>query len=277
MPKSLRVTTLLQAIAVLGMQGHNRQGQYGRYRLGKRTLLYCTTTFSILCIHTPVTLAQTKPDEAFQADRPGLATGTYTVSPGFVAVEMGYQATFSGEPAGTNHSLPFLTFRTGLTQNLEFDIMWDGWTFQEPRSSTSDVKVGLKYRLRETEELNLSLFGTTSPDISDSTFALLADFSLSEYVQFFGTAQIVTYQENSQRNYALEHAFGASFTHSPKLATFVEWGSTIPLEADMQTDHTIDFGVTYMVGESTQIDINAGLGLTDSNSHFIGVGIAFQY
>ena len=39
----------------------------------------------------------------------------------------------------------------------------------------------------------------------------------------------------------------------------------------------MDGGITYLLSKDVQLDINAGVGLNDSSSNFIGFGIASRF
>ena len=65
---------------------------------------------------------------AISADRPGLSTGTHTVAPGVYYVELGYQYEFNNTGVDTaTHTLPQLVLRTGLSDKIELDFIFDGW------------------------------------------------------------------------------------------------------------------------------------------------------
>ena len=67
-------------------------------------------------------------DNPIVADRPGFSTGTYTVKPGKLNVELGYQYAFNTNLNNkTTQTLPLLVLRTGLSSNVELDFHWDGW------------------------------------------------------------------------------------------------------------------------------------------------------
>ena len=131
-------------------------------------------------------------------DRPGFSTGTYTVQPKNINVELGYNYTKNDE------TLPLIVLRTGLTDKLELDIMYDGFDIkhndQKKFTWSSDLIIGGKYRLLESELYNLIFW----------------DYTLFEDISLFGTLQGSTYYD-IERVYDFQPAVGISFTHTDKL------------------------------------------------------------
>ena len=61
------------------------------------------------------------------ADRPGFSTGTYTVKPGKLNTEFGYQYAFNTDGVDRNtQTLPQLNVRVGLSPKAELNLLWDG-------------------------------------------------------------------------------------------------------------------------------------------------------
>ena len=154
-------------------------------------------------------------DNPIVADRPGFSTGTYTVKPGKLNVELGYQYAFNTNLNNkTTQTLPLLVLRTGLSSKVELDLHWDGLNVdaadnQPSESSSADVSVGGKYRLHESSKYNLSLLGLISlptggaPSTSDSIdplFGLLWDYSLSSFSSLFGAIQAGSFKHLETRS-----------------------------------------------------------------------------
>lgn len=231
-------------------------------------------------------------NDAITPDRPGFSTGTQTVKPNVVNVELGYQYAFNNyDTKPSSHTLPLMVLRTGISENAEFDIQWDGINVDKEEGSPTahskaDLAVGGKYKLIENEQYNLTLLGVlslptgTAPSTSDSTdplVGLLWDYSLSDENTLFGTVQASSSQIDSNRIYDQQFSLGASFAHTESIGSFIEFYTIMPSESSMHDTKTIDGGMTYLLSNDIQLDFNVGLGLNRYSSNFIGFGIATRF
>ena len=224
-----------------------------------------------------------------QPDRPGFSTGTYTVAPGKVNLEAGFQSSY-GDNAGDPDSFtaPLINIRTGLTPSTELNLLLDGWTREQSGSdtsiSTSDILVGVKHRLLNREKYNLSLLGFVSlptgndPDSGNFTpfIGLLWDYEVSEEVGAFGTFQIISFVEDGERSNNFQPAIGLTFSHTDKLSTYVEYYRDMSLNIDTRDSDMFDAGIAYLINDDIQIDFNFGLSIDRISSDFIGAGFAIQ-
>ncbi|WP_297442244.1 transporter [Sulfurimonas sp.] len=219
-------------------------------------------------------------------DRPGFSTGTYTVQPGRLNVEVGYDYTYNNTT--NTQTMPLAVLRTGISEDLEFDFMWDGIYIEKSSSSeiqySKIVTVGGKYRLIENDTYNISLMGLIGvpTDTSNSKnmeyFAgLLWDYAYSDFLSFFGTLQSTSYKDNNLRVYDIELAIGSSFVHTDKLSTFLEIYTIQPQQEQIEKEDFMDGGVMYLISKNIQIDMNIGLGLNSHSDNYIGAGVAIQF
>lgn len=218
-------------------------------------------------------------------DRPGFSTGTYTVQPEKFNIELGYNYMESEE------TFPLIVLRTGITDKLEFDLMYDGVYVRRSNETnkiewSSDLIVGMKYRLHESVLYNFTFMALTTLPVGDGRavssknvvplLALLWDYSISNEISLFGTLQGSTYYDN-KRVFDLQPAMGISLAINEKFGCYIEHYSIIPLSSLPEKEHVIDGGITYLVGEDMQLDINAGLGLNSVSNDFVGFGVSFQF
>ena len=238
-------------------------------------------------------IARAVEDGPIAPDRPGLSTGTYTVAPGTLYIEAGYQYEFnrSGTDTATS-TFPQLVLRTGITDKLELDIVWDGWNRDNVQgipneTSTGDLIIGGKYRLVESESFNLTLLGLltarvgSSPSTSDNTdplIGLLWDYSLSDKTGLFGVLQSTRLEDEGENSFVENQlGLGVSYGHTDKLSSFLEYFTAIPQPSEQDEQHIVDAGVTYLYSDDIQIDFSAGVGLNDETSHFVSVGVAARF
>lgn len=231
-------------------------------------------------------------DDPISADRPGFSSGTYTVAPGRINAEFGYQ--YSANKHGTDqstHTLPLMVLRAGFLSDMEIDLMWAGWNNdkidgQASTNSHSDLTVATKYRLHRGTDYNLTALASVSlpigsePSTSDSTdplIGLLWDYQLVNDVTLFGVAQMSSFKVAGSRGQDLQLAIGASFSHSDGYGSFVELYTIRPFDSQLEDELVIDGGITYLVNNDLQLDFNIGLGLNDTSSDFVGVGVATRF
>jgi len=240
--------------------------------------------------------AQTNP---IVPDRPGFSTGAYTVKPGRLNIEFGYQYSFNNHNNDTStHTTPLSNLRLGITNKIELDLLWDGWNIDDqedsnPETSVTDASVGGKYRIIEIDKFNLTALGLlsfpvgSSPSTSghiDPRLGLLWDYSLSNSMSIFGNVLANTDVTKGDRNYSIQPIVGVSFSHTGQLGTYLEYNSDIPLHTGRSSEpgsssvqNTINGGVTYLLTDDIQLDINAGVGLDSETDNFIGTGISIRF
>ncbi len=218
------------------------------------------------------------------ADRPGFSTGTYTVKPKNLNVEFGYNYTKNDE------TFPLFVLRRGLTNKLEFNIMYDGVYVKhndtENFAWSSDLIIGVKYRLYKSELYNFTFMGLTSLPVGDSKSislknitplaALLWDYTVSTDISLFGTLQGSTYY-NNERIYDFQPAVGISLAITEKFSSYIEYYSIIPSSTHQDKQQIVDGGFTYLISDDIQFDINGGVGLNSISDDFIGFGVAIRF
>ena len=249
-------------------------------------------TAATLLFLTYPSLAATE-DDPIAPDRPGLSTGTHTVAPGTLYLEAGYQYEFNRSGLDTStQTIPQLVLRTGLTDKLELDLLWDGLNQDRiqgfpSETSSADVAIGGKYRLLQSEKLNLTLLGLVSlsvgsepstSDNADPLLGLLWDYGISDTIQLFGVFQTTRLEDDDGSSFQENQiGLGVGFGHSDKLSTFVEYFAALPDQSGLDDQHIVDAGITYLYSDDIQLDISAGVGLNDETSHFISFGIATRF
>jgi len=231
-------------------------------------------------------------DAPIAPDRPGFSTGTYTVNPGQLFAEFGYQYAFNNHGINSaTQTAPSLTLRTGLTSRLELDLLWSGWNIQHvdkqpSTTSTSDMSVGGKYSLTSSSKYHLSLLGLISlpvggaastTDHVDPLAGLLWDYSLSDQRALFGVVQVASTVAAVGRIYQSQIALGTSFSHTDRLGSFFEIYGILPNDGRIKDELVIDGGLTYLLNSDIQLDMSAGIALNKSSNNFVSVGIARRF
>lgn len=231
-------------------------------------------------------------DDAIVPDRPGFSTGTQTIKPHIVNVELGYQYSYNNHtPQQSSQTLPQMVLRTSISENSEVDLLWDGINIDkedgsETLHSKADLSVGGKYKLIENDDYHLTAIGIlslptgSSPSTSGSTdplIGLLWDYSISDDNTLFGTVQASSSTIDQNRVYDERFSIGTSFAHTDSLSSFVEFFTIMPSESSMHDSKTIDCGMAYLLTNDIQLDFSVGFGANKYSSNFIGFGIATRF
>ncbi|WP_295055768.1 transporter [Sulfuricurvum sp.] len=231
-------------------------------------------------------------ENSIVADRPGFSTGTQTVKPKVVNVELGYQYSFNNHDSKpSSHTLPLMLLRTGISEKSELNIQWDGINIDKEEGqsavrSKADLSIGGKYKLLDNQQYNITALGIlslptgTSPSTSDSTdplVGILWDYSISDNNTLFGTVQASSSQIDHHRVYDTQFAVGSSISHTETIGSFLEIYAIEPSKHDLHATRVIDGGMTYLLTNDTQLDFSIGIGLTRYSSNFIGFGIASRF
>jgi hypothetical protein len=228
--------------------------------------------------------------EGVVPDRPGFSTGTYTVDPGQVGVEVGYEMAFgNADSPGKRMTAPLLDLRIGATPDLEIDLMWTGWVTEHTAGRTStasgDGMIAGKLSLSSSVHAHLSLLGGISlPSGSaassghvDPTLSLLWDYTLSDAVTAFGMLQFAGYRDEGDHRVVFQPAAGLSIALSDRLGSFVELYGDVPLGSGTQRSRMVDTGLTYLLTENLQLDFSLGLSLDRRADDFVGTGVAMLF
>lgn len=217
-------------------------------------------------------------------DRPGFSTGTFTVPVGQFYIENGYQFSFRNTPDFRASHIPALTVRTGLSNKSELFIEWNGIGFihSENESETELPALGTKYRLVESELIELTLLGVITGSKNDDTFfvdpliGLMWEFELTNGIEHFGGLQVESETEDSQREWFPALAAGLEFELSGHFNTFVEY-YTIYSGTEKKFNHAIEIGLLYYPVPTLQVDLFGGIGFNEAIPHYIGAGISFMF
>lgn len=261
----------------------------------KETCMVFTSTrallLGIICSSSIFFCSPLMANEIIQPDRPGIATGTYTVNPGQYILEMGVQSNFRRDGNKPNAlAVPQLTLRGGITDKLEWDIISNGAVLsdadgEQAQWSFSDVSVGGKYSIVESDNWNLSALalvslpvgtkGTTSDNV-DPLIGLLWDANINDSISAFGNVNMSSFEADEGRIHDVQFALGLNFSHSEKLGSFVELFASKPYGDDPSTA-VFDAGLTYLLENRVQLDFSAGVALNNDSDHFVGAGVAWLF
>lgn len=240
--------------------------------------------------------------EPLVTDRPDFTESSVTVGRGVTQLEMGYLYVNDRAP-GTSfdgHAYPDLLLRQGLF--AEWFELRIGWTYLSDRETignltttndrSSDLLVGAKIALTPQEDLlpEMALIAQMFVPISDDPILgggevlpgvnWIYSWELNDWLSIAGSSQI---------NRALDGANGepyglfaqtavAGFSLTDCVGAFSEWFAFVPDGADtVHTQHYFNGGFTYLITDDLQLDVKAGLGLSDNaDDFFVGTGLSVR-
>lgn len=218
--------------------------------------------------------------EPFAPDRPGFSTGTYTIDPGRIYLELGYEYNFSSQSIKPNyHKIPQTNIRLGLLPNLEMNVTWEGLKASNDLKVTDEFGLGAKYALVKAQSYNISLLGKL--DFSDFTesvaveplLGLLWDYELMSHLETFGVVQIGC--ENGQ-DFSTETSLGLAFPLGKYLHIHTEYFvRAYPSQSNLS--HNGDIGITYHVTNDIQIDAFFATEFTANSFRHLGAGFSKRF
>ncbi len=235
-------------------------------------------------------------------DRPDFTEASHGVGRGRVQLEAGYTYTRDAN-AGNRveaHSYPETLLRIGmLAEWFELRI---GQNFGSEFDSSagrgihgaSDLYLGFRFDLTEQEGVfpEASLILQTNIPSGARSFSankLLPGFNLiygwdviEDKVTFAGSTQVNRRADDDSHFYAeYAQSFTMGFRWTKRFGQYTEWYGLIPSganAADTRTQHYLDGGFTYLITDTFQLDIRAGVGLNRAASDFFaGSGFGVRY
>ena len=237
-------------------------------------------------------------------DRPDQTESAVIVPPGYVQIETGWTFARNDEEGvrQQTHELPGTLVRIGLVDGVELRAGWSGYIQEEVRVGSlraeedgiGDAELGTKIRLcRENgvrPEVALIVAGSlpigsdglsterVDPSFRFSLSHTLSDrFALGYNVGMFWESEVdETRRRSTLSNYLYTATLGIGLTE--RLGTFVELFGEIPASAVGDPAHSFDSGLTYLLRNNLQLDVAAGVGLSqEAPDWFVGVGISVRF
>lgn len=224
--------------------------------------------------------------------RPSFSAPATTLERGHWQLEAGYQYA-ADDDAGLErdmHALPFLLVRAGLSDRVELNAFWSGYsavdTDRRDADGVSDLAVGASFQLTpDASSFSASLFSVLSLPVGDDDFSSgEVDPSLGFAWAYapaagpglFGTLLASSVSDDDERETVLGTAVGLAQPLSERLGSYVEYFSVHSDAAD--SAHSINGGFTFLLTLDVQVDVYAGGGLNDAaDDFFAGGGLAWRF
>ena len=231
-----------------------------------------------LAAFSPAASAQ----DAIITDRPGFSTGPDTVARGVTQAELG----FEWNPDTDAVTLPFALLRHGIGEATEVRLAWSGVVTGTGEAGTLGGGVEIKHTLREGEGASPTLgvlVGVNVPGDGgplNPNAGFLWSSSLGDAWSVFGTATVSAPDTDTDmgggRRFVGTNAVGVSRSLG-KAGFFVEHFVSVTEGGDEETQ-LIDAGLTYLVTDDLQIDVNGGVSVGGADADgFVGAGLAYRF
>ena len=237
--------------------------------------------FWLSCL--PEAFAQTL--DPINTERPSFSSSPLALSTGYWQIEAGYQFTHDNDSDTINdHTLPNALLRYGFYERFELQLSSAGYTWLESGDVKSngfnDAGLGVKWQVNNSDAvIPVGLFAGVSLPVGSSDFtsddidpSIALFWSHSGLLDLFGTAKV----QYSDTLYSLDNAIGISLSLTKNTGAFIEYLATFS-EGDGPA-HGLNYGVTWLLSNDLQLDINGGVGLNSrANDYFAGMGIAYRF
>ena len=245
-------------------------------------------TFALPLLFVAATLpAQTQ--EPINADRPGIADGSQTVGRGVFQAELGAERDhFAG--SGVHVLSTPLLLRYGLSAPLELRVEGDGWNRATgPGFRTSGwapLSIGFKYHIVDKPSLGIigryfppSGSGAFKSDHPSADLRLAADVDLNEQWSLNPNVGVSTQDDGDGRFTAALAALTLQYNVTKKFNVFVDGALQSPESKGGSAAIVVDTGAAWIVGNDTQLDIEAGWGARGQSppNVFVGAGISHRF
>jgi hypothetical protein len=215
-------------------------------------------------------------------ERPSFSSSPLALTAGFWQIEAGYEYTRNlGSNSSKEHTLPNALLRFGFHPHFEVQLNWAGYNRMTSSGSRTtglkDASLGVKWQISadDTPFVAAVFAGFTLPvgdkDLTSDAYdpELAVFWTYAGALEWFGTAKLT----GSDNKYKLENAAGINFSLAQDTGAYVEYKGSFP--EGQGPAHDLNFGVTWLLSNDLQVDLNGALGLNNRASDFtLGTGIA---
>ena len=254
--------------------------------------LFLATT--LLCAGSAFAQTNEVADEPIAPDRPGFTNGSETVAPHRVIIESGFTQTRdrARDGGGVADDFPEALLRFGVKSNLELQLGLPNYNaIHGGARGFGDAFMGAKVKVYERGQTLASVApGLTIPfgrrDFRSShvlpSLLLGVDTALGKRAGVSGNLILGETQQDGGNNstnnqFTITPAASISYDLTPKLGVFLDAYAIVPRRGP--SNSAIDGGLTYLLSNNVQLDVEYGHGLGGGASprDFYGGGIAVRF
>lgn len=235
----------------------------------------------------------------FTADRPGYSEGASVVGQGVFQLEAGLQQEYHKRFQQQNYTYVDALLRLGLSRKLELRV--EGNTFQRTQSfvppattwALNETSIGFKYQFQDQPDgsgrpslgVTGRVFPSTGSNGLQSVHAqedvqLVMDWSFAPHWQLTSNVGVGIFEDSRYRLFT-SGLFTCALSRdiSDSSGAFVEISFQTPEQAQGKNAWILDYGVRWMIGRDTQLDVSLGHGLggVTAPDLFYAVGISQRW
>lgn len=237
-------------------------------------------------------IAKAPYNQPVPADRPSFGDSAQPVPKGYFEMEGGLRFD-NNQGGGDTYTLPSdVLLRTGLTDNIELRLGFDGYDINAPGTDgVGNALVGFKIHLHDEGRYTpeVSIQPSVSLPVGDDAVASAkaepeVDFvwskDLSDNVSLGGNINLAERNIAETGNRRLESAFSiaSNYEFTDRLSGYAEYYAILPEAAGMRDTHAVDGGFAFLATRHTQFDAYVGRGLNHVASNvYAGFGVAHLF
>jgi hypothetical protein len=247
-------------------------------------------------------------EERIETERHDFTQSATTVGRGVIQVESGYTYFYKETPEETesNHTLPELLLRIGLTEDIEARLRWNhAWVFvrdEEDRIGSEDLRYSLKLQMTREHEHNLLPTSAleirgSAPTGGDEFTTGEVEISLDYIFQWtlvegvtlagstgwgtdgFGDFGLVpdAARRESYDAYSVSAVLGGEL--GERNTAYAEWfGIFSDGLAEEFSISVFNVGIDHYINRDFVVDFRVGVGLSaDSDDFFSGIGGGYRF
>ncbi len=247
--------------------------------------------------------SEVDPNEPLVTDRPDFTEASTTVGLGTLQLEAGYtyvQDRANGDLVQT-HSFPETFLRMGLfAEWFEMRLAWNynvvpSRVGSERFTDDGAVDLYMSWKIALTKQQGLLPEMVIMPQMTVPTGAAaftahevqagvswLYGWEVLDWLACGGSTQLNRRLNTFAEDYGeMAQSFTINYSLSDKLGAYTEWFAFFPSganDAAVSTQHYLDGGFTYRVTINFQLDIRAGIGISEaSDDFFAGSGFSVRF
>ncbi len=271
---------------------------------GRRGSAVSWMLFLWVCAFLGSALGQTQTPPPLSTNRPNQSSSPDTTTPGYVKFEIGWTLNHdetSSLDEFESNQFPGIVARIGVLGNLEAQIGWSGYSWQEVTvagikdeiNGAGDGSFAMKWRIRDAEGATPAVallpgvnlpFGkdALSSHRVDPSLLLLVDHTLSDRFTVsynIGPSWATSETESGDLNTlsSLNYSLAIYLSATGNLGLFGEVFGSTALSDSGRAQNSIDTGFTYLISDKVIVDFIVGWGLSDAaDDWFVGSGLTFR-
>ncbi|MEP6796385.1 MAG: transporter [Saprospiraceae bacterium] len=225
-----------------------------------------------------------------QIDRPDQSEGATTLTKGYFQMENGFS--IQDIKPGFIYTYPSTLWKVGVSKTFELRVLTEYINITHEGFPDNDgllpVKVGFKSKLFDQKGLIpdatvlgfISLPGIASRQFQTTYFAPSMTLAFQNDItdMFFVSYNVGARWngEDARPNFLYTFEVGANIFHG--LGAYIEAYGDVPQQREVDFQHRLDGGLTYLISNDVVVDVSGGIGLSDNApERYVAVGLSYRF